>query len=269
MTNRIEQTFARVRTEQRAALVTFITAGDPDHDTAAAILQALPDAGADIIELGMPFTDPMADGPVIQAAGLRALAAGADMHKTLALVQTFRTHNTTTPIVLMGYMNPILHYGPEKFVTDAKAAGVDGLILVDLPPEEEGEIKPACVAHDLHFIRLLTPTSGATRLPILTRHASGFLYYVSVTGITGAASADPKAVENQVKAIRQFSDLPICVGFGIKTPEDVAALAPYVDGVVVGSSIVKIVEAHVGQPAAVLVPQVVSFVRALHAGLKK
>lgn len=234
--SRIADTFAALK---RPALITFITAGDPDARRSLEILKSLPAAGADIIELGMPFTDPMADGPVIQAAGLRALDAGANMQQTLSMVQQFRKENSTTPIVLMGYANPILQYGNEKFCADSAKAGVDGLIIVDLPPEESDELETAAKKNGLDFIRLLTPTTDENRIPTVVKNASGFLYYVSVTGITGAAKADPESIRPHIEQIRKHTNLPIAIGFGIKTPEDAKALAKIGDGVVVGSSIVN------------------------------
>jgi tryptophan synthase alpha chain len=238
-TTRIDRRFAALKDEGRPALVTFVTAGDPDYDTSLAIVKALPKAGADVIELGMPFTDPMADGPVIQAAGLRALEAGADMQQTLSMVQQFRKENNTTPIVLMGYANPILQYGNEKFCADSAKAGVDGLIIVDLPPEESEELEAAAKKNGLDFIRLLTPTTDASRIPTVVKNASGFLYYVSVTGITGAAKANPESIRPHIEQIRKETKLPIAIGFGIKTPEDAKALSKIGNAVVVGSAIVN------------------------------
>ena len=234
--SRIESTFKNLK---RPALITFITAGDPDYDKSLSILKALPAAGADIIELGMPFTDPMADGPTIQFAGIRALESGANMNKTLQMVREFRKGNTTTPIVLMGYANPILQYGNEKFVKDASAAGVDGLIVVDLPPEEDEALRTAAKHSGIDIIRLLTPTTDAKRLPRVLEGASGFLYYVSVTGITGAASADFTKIKPHIAQIRAATKLPLAIGFGIKTPDDVAKMAEIADAVVVGSAIVQ------------------------------
>lgn len=234
--SRIEKTFAALN---RPALITFITAGDPDYDKSLSILKALPEAGADIIELGMPFTDPMADGPVIQAAGLRALDKGASLQQTLKMVQQFREQNKTTPIVLMGYANPLLQYGNDKFAKDAAAAGVDGLIIVDLPPEESVDLKNAAAKNDIDFIRLLTPTTDEKRLPAVINDASGFLYYVSVAGITGAAKANPASLKPHIEQIRKQTKLPIAIGFGIKTPEDAKAFAQVGDAIVVGSAIVQ------------------------------
>lgn len=243
MSTRIETRFRACAAEGRAALVTFVTAGDPDHDTSLALLRALPAAGADIIELGVPFTDPMADGPAIQAAGLRALAAGQTLAKTLAMVKTFRESDATTPLVLMGYYNPVYVYGVERFLADAKAAGVDGLVVVDLPPEEDGELCLPALAAGLDFIRLATPTTDDQRLPAVLKHTAGFVYYVSITGITGAAQADPDAVGRAVARIKRHTTLPVAVGFGVKTPESAAAIAANADGVVVGSALIDALRA--------------------------
>ncbi|MCC7305340.1 MAG: tryptophan synthase subunit alpha [Alphaproteobacteria bacterium] len=234
--SRIETVFKALN---RPALVTFITAGDPDFDKSLNILKALPGAGADIIELGMPFTDPMADGPVIQAAGLRALENGANMKQTLKMAAAFRKENDKTPLVLMGYANPVYAYGVEKFVKDAAAAGVDGLIIVDLPPEESAELKNAAQEKGLDFIRLVTPTTDSARLPVVLNDASGFIYYVYVTGITGAAKPDPAALKPHINEIRKHTKLPIAIGFGIKNAADVKALSSIADAVVVGSAIVQ------------------------------
>jgi len=258
MTNRIDDTFAALKAAGRTALVTFITAGDPDIAQSLDALKALPAAGADIIELGMPFTDPMADGPTIQASALRALASGATMYTTLQLVRDFRAGNTTTPIVLMGYANPVFQYGYAKFITDAKESGVDGLIIVDLPPEEDGELFGYAKASHIHLIKLVTPTTTEARLKTILPTASGFLYYVSITGITGAASADIPAVKKHVESMRKHTDLPIAAGFGIKTPDDVAAFKGAVDAVVVGSAIVQKVS---------VTKDVTEFVKTLRAAL--
>ncbi len=237
--NRIETIFEKLKSEGRKALVTFITAGDPDAAKSASILAALPGSGADIIEIGMPFTDPMADGPAIQAAGLRALEAGANMKQTLKMVQDFRSKNTDTPIVLMGYMNPVLAYGPDAFMKDAAAAGVDGLILVDLPPEEADELAPLAQQNGLHIIRLVTPTTDEARLQTVLNGAGGFLYYVSITGVTGTKSANVDEVGAHIKEIKKTTNLPVVAGFGIKTPEDASAMSAIADGIVVGSAIVE------------------------------
>ena len=223
-------------------MMTFITAGDPDHETSLKIIQGLPKAGADIIELGMPFTDPMADGPVIQAGGLRALANGATMKKTLKLLKAFRMKDKTTPVVLMGYYNPIYVYGVPKFLEDAKTAGADGLIIVDLPPEEDEELCIPAMEAGLNFIRLTTPTTDDARAPAVFKHTSGFVYYVSVLGITGTKAPDLKSVAANVKRLKTHTQLPICVGFGVKTAEQARAIAKNADGVVVGSALVSAVE---------------------------
>ncbi len=239
--SRIETTFRDLKNEDRAALVTFVVAGDPDFDRSLEILKGLPEAGADIIELGMPFTDPMADGPAIQAAGQRALKAGADMKQTLKLVREFRKDDRETPLVLMGYFNPVLAYGPERFMNDAAEAGVDGMILVDLPPEEDGDIRPLAKEKNIDLIRLATPVTDDERLKIVTDNASGFLYYVLITGVTGAASANVEDAARDISRVRAISDLPVAAGFGIKTPDDAAAFGKVVDAVVVGSAIVQTV----------------------------
>src|SRR4249920_372942 len=246
MTTRIERRFAALKEEGRAALVTFTMAGDPDYETSLAIAKALPRAGADVIELGMPFTDPMADGPAVQAAGLRALHAGQTMIKTLALVREFRAGDDATPIVLMGYYNPIYIYGVEKFLADAKAAGVDGLIIVDLPPEEDEELRIPALKAGLNFIRLATPTTDDKRLPAVLANTSGFVYYVSITGITGAATPDPGQVIAAVSRIKRHTNLPVAVGFGVRTAEQAAVIATGADGVVVGSALVGALKASLG-----------------------
>lgn len=268
---RIARRFAALKAEGRAGLVTFITAGDPDHETCRAILHGLPDAGADLIELGMPFTDPMADGPAIQAAGLRALKAGARTGRTLELVADFRQKDADTPVILMGYYNPIYSYGVERFLTDAKAAGVDGLIVVDLPPEEDAELCIPALKAGVNFVRLATPTSDDARLPAVLKNTSGFVYYVSVAGITGAASASDAAVAEAVARLKRHTDLPVAVGFGIKTPEQAAAVARVADAAVVGSAIVSRVAANLGEDGVAqpgLVPDVLGFVRELAAGVR-
>jgi tryptophan synthase alpha chain len=238
MTTRIDARFAELKRDRRAAFVTFVTAGDPDLDTSLAIIKALPKAGADLIELGMPFTDPMADGPSIQAAGLRALRAGTTLKKTLNLVRAFRTEDAATPIVLMGYYNPIYTYGVDRFLGDARTVGVDGLILVDLPPEEDNELCLPALKAGLNFIRLATPTTDDKRLPAVLANTSGFVYYVSVTGITGSAAADSEKVATAVARIKRHTELPVCVGFGIKTADHAQAIATNADGAVVGTAIV-------------------------------
>ncbi|MGB9269498.1 MAG: tryptophan synthase subunit alpha [Pseudolabrys sp.] len=238
MSTRIDKRFAALKAEGRAALVTFIMAGDPDYDTSLAIAKALPKAGADIIEMGMPFTDPMADGPAIQAAGLRALKSGQGMTRTLSLVREFREDDDLTPVILMGYYNPIYIYGSERFLTDAKAAGVDGLIVVDLPPEEDEELCLPALKAGLNFIRLATPTTDDKRLPKVLTNTSGFVYYVSVTGVTGTAAPDTSKVTGAVARIKRHTRLPVAVGFGVKTAEQARAIAEGADGVVVGSALV-------------------------------
>lgn len=238
MTTRIDTRFAELAKHGRSAFVTFLMAGDPDPATSLEIIKALPKAGADVIEIGMPFTDPMADGPSIQAAGLRALKAGMTLKKTLELVRGFRKDDNATPIVLMGYYNPIYIYGVDKFLVDAKSAGVDGLIIVDLPPEEDDELCLPAMKAGLNFIRLATPTTDDKRLPAVLANTSGFVYYVSITGITGAAAADSSAVSEAVTRIKRHTKLPVCVGFGIRTPETARAIASHANGAVVGTALV-------------------------------
>jgi tryptophan synthase alpha chain len=243
MTTRIDARFKALGAQGRAALVTFVMAGDPDPETSLDLLRALPAAGADVIEVGMPFTDPMADGPAIQAAGLRALKAGMTLRKTIALVKAFRETDADTPIVLMGYYNPIYVYGVESFLRDAGAAGVDGLIVVDLPPEEDQELCLPARDAGLNFIRLATPTTDDRRLPRVLENTSGFVYYVSLTGITGAALADYAGVSDAVKRLKRHTNLPIAVGFGVKNAENAAQIAATADGVVVGSALVEALKA--------------------------
>lgn len=269
---RLSQAFEQARAQNRAALVTFITAGDPDPETSFAVLENLPQAGADILELGMPFSDPMADGPAIEAASHRALKAGMTLAGVLAMVRRFRAGNAHTPLILMGYYNPIYVYGVERFLADAQTAGVDGLIVVDLPPEEDAELCLPARAAGLDFIRLATPTTDAVRLPKVLANASGFVYYVSITGITGTASADSGKVGAAIAAIRAKTDLPIVAGFGIKTPADVASFAQVADGVVVGSAIVGEIAASLdidGQAGAQTREKPLQLVRALAAALNK
>lgn len=235
---RIDDTFARLKAEGRKAFVAYVMAGDPDFATSLEVVKGLPGAGVDIIELGMPFTDPMADGPSIQLAGQRALAAGMTMAKTLDMVRAFRKGDSDTPVILMGYYNPIYSMGVDSFLSAAKEAGIDGLIVVDLPPEEDDELCIPATRAGLHFIRLATPTTDDKRLPTVLRNTSGFVYYVSITGITGAAAARSAAVGPEVARIKAATDLPVCVGFGVKTPENAADIASVADGVVVGSAIV-------------------------------
>ncbi|UTW05971.1 tryptophan synthase subunit alpha [Pseudomonas benzenivorans] len=236
--SRLQSRFAELKEQNRAALATFVTAGDPNYDTSLAILKGLPAAGADVIELGMPFTDPMADGPAIQLANIRALAAKQDLAKTLQMVREFREGEQKTPLVLMGYFNPIHKYGVERFIAEAKESGVDGLIVVDLPPEHNADLcDPAQVA-GLDFIRLTTPTTDDARLPKVLNGSSGFVYYVSVAGVTGAGSATVEHVEQAVARLRRHTDLPISIGFGIRTPDHAATIARLADGVVVGSALI-------------------------------
>lgn len=236
--SRLQSRFAELKQQNRAALVTFVTAGDPDYASSLEILKGLPAAGADVIELGMPFTDPMADGPAIQLANIRALAAKQNLPKTLQMVREFRVTDSSTPLVLMGYYNPIFAYGVERFVADAKEAGVDGLIIVDLPPEHNDELCEPAQAAGLDFIRLTTPTTDDQRLPTVLNGSSGFVYYVSVAGVTGAGAATMDHVEQAVARLRRHTDLPLCIGFGIRTPEHAADVARRADGVVVGSALV-------------------------------
>ncbi len=236
--SRLKNRFAALKAENRAALVTFITAGDPNYAASLAILKGLPDAGADVIELGMPFTDPMADGPAIQLANIRALSGQQDMLKTLEMVREFRASNQETPLVLMGYYNPIFAYGVARFVADAKAAGVDGLIVVDLPPEHNDELCDPAQAAGIDFIRLTTPTTDDHRLPKVLNGSSGFVYYVSVAGVTGAGAATMEHVEQAVARLRRHTALPVCIGFGIRTPEHAAEIARRADGAVVGSALI-------------------------------
>ena len=248
--SRLQNRFAELKAENRAALVTFITAGDPDYATSLSILKGLPEAGADVIELGMPFTDPMADGPAIQLANIRALAGKQGMQQTLQMVREFRAGNQSTPLVLMGYYNPIFVYGVERFISDAKEAGVDGLSVVDLPPEHNDELCEPAQSAGMDFIRLTTPTTDDDRLPTVLAGSSGFVYYVSVAGVTGAGAATMDHVEEAVARLRRHTDLPLCIGFGIRTPEHAAEVARRADGAVVGSALIdKIAEAQSPQQA--------------------
>ena len=271
MTTRIDTRFAELQKQGRSAFVTFLMAGDPDPATSLAIVKALPKAGADIIEIGMPFTDPMADGPSIQAAGLRALKAGMTLTKTLQMVRDFRKDESATPIVLMGYYNPIYIYGVDRFLTDAKAAGVDGLIIVDLPPEEDSELCIPAMKAGLNFIRLATPTTDDKRLPAVLANTSGFVYYVSITGITGSAAADSSAVGAAVARIKRHTPLPVCVGFGIRTPEAAQAIAERANGAVVGTALVdalaKSLDAE-GKATAKTVGAVADLVASLAGGVR-
>jgi len=271
MSTRIDKCFAALKEEGRAALVAFIMAGDPDYDTSLAIAKALPKAGADIIELGMPFTDPMADGPAIQAAGLRALKSGQRMALTLSLVREFRKDDDQTPIILMGYYNPIYIYGSERFLADAKAAGVDGLIVVDLPPEEDEELCLPALKAGLNFIRLATPTTDDKRLPKVLTNTSGFVYYVSVTGVTGTAAPDTSKVTGAVARIKRHTKLPVAVGFGVKTAEQARAIAEGADGVVVGSALIDALSKSLdktGKAGAGTVKAVAQLVSALAHGVR-
>ena len=236
--SRLQTRFAELKQQNRAALVTFVTAGDPNYDASLAILKGLPAAGADVIELGMPFTDPMADGPAIQLANIRALEGGQDLAKTLQMVREFREGEQVTPLVLMGYFNPIHKYGVARFIAEAKDAGVDGLIVVDLPPEHNADLCDPAQAAGLDFIRLTTPTTDDKRLPKVLNGSSGFVYYVSVAGVTGAGSATLDHVEQAVTRLRRHTDLPLCIGFGIRTPEHAATIARLAEGVVVGSALI-------------------------------
>jgi tryptophan synthase alpha chain len=271
MTTRIDARFAELKKQDRAAFITFLMAGDPDPATSLAIIKALPKAGADIIEIGMPFTDPMADGPAIQAAGLRALKAGMTLKKTLAMVREFRAGDANTPLVLMGYYNPIYIYGVDKFLTDAKSAGVDGLIIVDLPPEEDTELCLPAMRAGLNFIRLATPTTDDKRLPAVLANTSGFVYYVSITGITGSASADTAVVGEAVARIKRHTQLPVCVGFGIRTPEAARGIAQRADGAVVGTALVDALRGSLdaeGRATAATVSAVAGLTASLAQGVR-
>lgn len=241
MTQRMTDRFAKLAAENRPAFVTYFMGGDPDFDSSVAIMKGLPAAGADVIELGMPFSDPMADGPSIQAAGLRALNSGQNLPKCFEMVRAFRADDDETPIVVMGYYNPIYQYGPERFLEDAKEAGIDGMIVVDLPPEMDEELCIPALNHGLNFIRLATPTTDEKRLPKVLSNTSGFVYYVSINGITGAAAPEPQEVAASVAHIKAKTDLPICVGFGVRTADQASAIGRAADGVVVGTAIVSAV----------------------------
>lgn len=272
MTTRIDRRFEDLKREGRTGLVTFVMAGDPDYDTSLAVVLALPKAGADLIEIGMPFTDPMADGPAIQAAGLRALAAGQTLHKTLQLVRDFRAKDDATPIVLMGYYNPIYIYGVDRFLSDALQAGVDGLIVVDLPPEEDAELCLPALKAGMNFIRLATPTTDDKRLPAVLKNTSGFVYYVSITGITGAATPSATGVAESVARIKRHTKLPVAVGFGVKTAQNASDIAGSgADAVVVGSALIdrlsKSLDAD-GKATAGTVDAVTSLVSELAAGVR-
>jgi tryptophan synthase alpha chain len=271
MTTRIDARFAELAKEGRSAFVTYVMAGDPDPTTSLDIVKALPKAGADVIELGIPFTDPMADGPSIQAAGLRALKGGMTLRKTLELVRGFRKDDNATPLVLMGYYNPIYIYGVDRFLADAKTAGVDGLIIVDLPPEEDDELCIPALKAGLNFIRLATPTTDDKRLPAVLANTSGFVYYVSITGITGAAAADSKVVGDAVARIKRHTKLPVCVGFGIRTPEAARAIAQNANGAVVGTALVDALRGSLdeeGRATAKTVTAVADLVASLAQGVR-
>lgn len=262
--SRISELFATATSENRAAFIPFVMAGDPDADITLNILSTLAENGADIIELGIPFSDPMADGPVIQAAGLRALAGGMTLKSVLKIVADFRARHATTPLVLMGYLNPVYVYGYENFARDAAKAGVDGIIIVDAPPEEASEIEPVLSGQGIDFVRLIAPTSVPQRLPLLAQNAGGYLYYISITGITGAGAAPAKNIAANVAEIRKHTKLPVCVGFGIKTAEDVRAMAPLADGVVVGSALVKLIH-----DSGAAMAKIAAFTQALASGCKR
>lgn len=271
-TVRFDKRFKALRDQGRAAFVTFVTAGDPDYETSLAIVRGLPEAGADVIELGMPFTDPMADGPAIQASSQRALKAGQTTIRTLDMVRAFREGDQDTPIVLMGYYNPIYSYGVERFLSDALAAGVDGLIVVDLPPEEDEELCLPALKAGLSFIRLATPTTDDKRLPKVLSNTSGFVYYVSIAGITGTRAPDAAVVAAAVARIKRHTDLPIAVGFGVRTPDQAAAIAQAADGVVVGSAIVERIVAGLdgnGRPGPATAKSVLDFVHELAGGVRR
>lgn len=268
---RVEARFKLLAEEGRAAFIPFIVAADPTISSSLEILKGLPEAGADIIELGIIFSDPMADGPAIQSAGIRAKAAGAKVMQTLDMVREFRRDDTTTPIILMGYYNPIYIYGVEKFLIDAKESGVDGLIVVDLPPEEDNELCLPAMQSGLHFIRLVTPTTDDNRLPVVLKNTSGFMYYVSISGITGTGSAKKEDIQNSVARLKNHTDLPIAVGFGIKTPDQAAEVAKVADAVVVGSAIVELISDNInedGSPKENMVDTVLNFSRSIALGVR-
>jgi tryptophan synthase alpha chain len=271
MSTRIDRRFADLKAQGRAALVTFLTAGDPDLETSLAILRALPAAGADVVELGMPFTDPMADGPAIQMSSQRALKAGQTLRKTLDVARAFRQADDATPLVLMGYYNPIYIYGVDRFLRDAKSAGVDGLIVVDLPPEEDEELCLPALKAGVNFIRLATPTTDDKRLPAVLANTSGFVYYVSITGITGAAMPDPTKVAAAVARIKRHTSLPVAVGFGVRSAEQAAVIASCADGVVVGSALVNALKGSLDReekPTAKTVTVVINLVAELARGVR-
>ncbi|APO72887.1 tryptophan synthase subunit alpha [Rhizobium etli 8C-3] len=271
MTARMDKRFADLKTEGRPALVTYFMGGDPDYETSLGIMKALPEAGSDVIELGMPFSDPMADGPAIQMAGQRALKGGQTLKKTLQLAADFRKSDNSTPIVMMGYYNPIYIYGVEKFLDDALASGIDGLIVVDLPPEMDDELCIPAIRKGINFIRLATPTTDDKRLPTVLKNTSGFVYYVSMNGITGSALPDPSLVSGAVKRIKQHTSLPVCVGFGVKTADHAKVIGSSADGVVVGTAIVNQVATSLsrdGKATADTVQAVATLVRGLSSGTR-
>ncbi|WP_312805969.1 tryptophan synthase subunit alpha [Agrobacterium cavarae] len=271
MTARMDKRFADLRAQNRPALVTYFMGGDPDFETSLGIMKALPDAGADVIELGMPFSDPMADGPAIQMAGQRALKGGQTLATTLDLAREFRKQDDETPIVLMGYYNPIYIYGVDKFLDDALSAGIDGLIVVDLPPEMDDELCIPAIQKDVNFIRLATPTTDEKRLPTVLRNTSGFVYYVSMNGITGSALPDPSTISGAVERIKAHTDLPVCVGFGVKTADHAKAIGAVADGVVVGSAIVNQIALSLtkdGKATNDTVPAVTTLVKGLSTGVR-
>ncbi|MBB3384624.1 MULTISPECIES: tryptophan synthase subunit alpha [unclassified Rhizobium] len=271
MTARMDKRFAALKAEGRPALVTYFMGGDPDYETSLGIMKALPEAGADVIELGMPFSDPMADGPAIQLAGQRALKAGQTLKKTLQLAADFRKVDADTPIVMMGYYNPIYIYGVEKFLDDALAAGIDGLIVVDLPPEMDDELCIPAIRKGINFIRLATPTTDDKRLPTVLKNTTGFVYYVSMNGITGSALPDPSLVSGAVERIKQHTELPVCVGFGVKTAEHAKLIGASADGVVVGTAIVNQIATSLtkdGKATADTIQAVATLVRGLSTGTR-
>jgi len=266
---RLTRKFAQIASDSRGGLITFLTAGDPTPSISRDLLSRLPAAGADVIELGMPFSDPMADGPAIQAASQRALKSGATLKGTLGMVRDFRLEDSQTPIILMGYFNPIYQYGSQKFVNDAYSSGVDGLIIVDLPPEEDEELCHPALTAGLHWIRLVTPTTDHKRLISVLQNTSGFVYYVSITGITGTRSADPETVKKAITQLREMTDLPLAEGFGIKSSEQVHTISEFADAAVVGSALVDTIRANLddnGQPTAELCDNVIEFVQNLASG---
>jgi tryptophan synthase alpha chain len=270
--SRLERRFAELKAQGRGGLITFTTAGDPTFESSLELVRGLPDAGVDVIELGMPFSDPMADGPAIQASSLRALGAGMTLAKTLELVRRFRDMDEQTPVVLMGYYNPIYSYGAEAFLSKAKEAGVDGLIIVDLPPEEDTELCLPALKAGIHWIRLATPTTDDKRLPAVLANTGGFVYYVSIMGITGTRTAQADVVRVAVERLKRHTELPVAVGFGIRTPEQAANIARVADAAVVGSAMVERIKGGLdveGRPRPSMVPDVLGFVRALAAGVRK